>query len=338
MTTTIHHHLSDNDINEEILTENSSRYVLFPIKYPKIYEMAQRMQSLYWQTEEIKLSQDKIDWENKLTDNERYFIKMVLAFFAASDGIVMENLALRFSNDVKIPEARFFYAYQIFNEAIHGQTYSTLIDTYIKDDKEKEKLFNAVNEFESIKEKAKWAQKWIESKDTSFAIRIVAFAVVEGVFFSGSFCAIFWLKNRGLMPGLSFSNELISRDEGLHCDFAVTLFRMLKNKPSQELIHSIFTDAVKIEQNFITEAIPCSMIGMNQEMMKQYIEFVADRLLLQLGYEKIWNTKNPFHFMELISMDGKTNFFERRVAEYSSASVGKEKTDEKDDFELDGDF
>ena len=336
--TTTHNHSADNDLNEEILTENSSRYVLFPIKYPKIYEMAKRIQSLYWQTEELKLSQDKIDWENKLTDNERYFIKMVLAFFAASDGIVMENLALRFSNDVKIPEARFFYAYQIFNEAVHSEVYSTLIDSYVHNEKEKAKLFNAVNEFSSIKEKAVWAQKWIENKDTSFATRIVAFAVVEGIFFSGSFCAIYWLKNRGLMPGLSFSNELISRDEGLHCDFAVSLFHMLKNKPSQEVIYDIFIDAVKIEQNFITEAIPCSMIGMNQEMMKQYIEFVADRLLQQLGYEKKWNTKNPFHFMELISMDGKTNFFERRVAEYSSASVGKEKTDEKDDFDLDNDF
>jgi ribonucleotide reductase beta subunit family protein with ferritin-like domain len=320
---------------EIILKTNENRYVLFPIKYPKIWKMAKNLQSLYWQTEEIKLSQDKIDWETKLTNNEKYFIKMVLAFFAASDGIVMENLAMRFSNEVQIPEARYFYAYQIFNEAIHSQTYSTLIETYISDEKERNKLFEAIHEFPSIKRKADWATKWINSTEASFGMRLIAFAVVEGIFFSGSFCAIFWLKNRALMPGLSFSNELISRDEGLHCEFAIELYSMLKNKLKEEEINKLFIEAVEIEKEFITEAITCNMIGMNCEMMSKYIEFVADRLLIQLGYKRIWNSKNPFDFMELISMDGKTNFFERRVAEYSSASTGKKNTDELsfvDDF------
>jgi len=323
------------DSNEIILKNNPNRFVLFPIKYPKLWDMAKRLQSLYWQTEEIKLSQDKTDWREKLTDNERYFIKMVLAFFAASDGIVMENLAIRFSNEVQLPEARFFYAYQIFNEAIHSQTYSTLIESYINDEKERFKLFNAINEFSSIKRKAEWAIKWINDNSTSFSTRLVAFAVVEGIFFSGSFCSIFWLKNRGLMPGLTFSNELISRDEGLHCDFAIELYSMLNNKLHQIEIEEIFKEAVSIEKEFIIESIPCKMIGMNSEMMQQYIEFVADRLITQLGYTRIWNTKNPFDFMELISMDGKTNFFERRVAEYSSATIGKSSTDTitfNDDF------
>lgn len=306
-------------MQDKILQENPSRFVLFPIHHTKVWEMYKKAEASFWTAEEIDLNEDLKDWAN-LTDEEKHFIKHILAFFAASDGIVNENLAVNFIQDVQIPEARCFYGFQIAIENIHSETYSLLIDTYIKDQGEKDKLFNAIETVECVKQKAEWALRWI-SKTTSFAERLIAFAAVEGIFFSGSFCSIFWLKKRGLMPGLSFSNELISRDEGLHCDFACLLYSMLDNKLTKERVLQIITEAVTIEKSFVSDALPVSLIGMNAEMMKEYIEFVADRLLNSLNIEKYYNTPNPFQWMELISLQGKTNFFEKRVSEYQKAGV-----------------
>lgn len=304
---------------EPILTKNSQRFVLFPIKHTDIWNMYKKAEASFWTAEEIDLSQDWTDWE-RLNSNERHFVSTVLAFFAASDGIVNENLASRFSTEVQIPEARCFYGFQIAIENIHAETYSLLIDTYIRDPKEKARLFNAIETVPSVKKKAEWALRWIESSD-SFAERLIAFAAVEGIFFSGSFCSIFWLKKRGLMPGLTFSNELISRDEGLHCDFASLLYSKLNHKLDPSVVYKLIGDAVEIEKEFVTSALPVDLIGMNSKMMAQYIEFVADRLLMSLGYAKLFNSKNPFDWMELISLEGKTNFFEKRVGEYQKAGV-----------------
>jgi ribonucleoside-diphosphate reductase beta chain len=312
--------------NEPLLQETPDRFVLMPIKHDDIWQMYKKAEASFWTTEEIDLDADLRDWA-KLTDDEKHFISHVLAFFAASDGIVNENLVLNFMNDVKIPEARCFYGFQVAIENIHAETYSLLIDTYIKDNVEKQRLFNALETVPCVEKKAKWALKWIE-KTTSFAERLVAFAAVEGIFFSGSFCSIFWLKKRGLMPGLSFSNELISRDEGLHCDFACLLYSKLNNKLSQETIQDIICDAVEIEKEFVSDALPVSLIGMNADLMNQYIEFVADRLLVSLGCEKVYKTKNPFPWMEMISLQGKTNFFEKRVSEYQKAGVMSKKEDQ----------
>ena len=321
--------------NKEPLTqENSGRFVLFPIKYADMWDMYKKQVAVFWKAEEIDLSKDYSDWE-KLNDNEKYFIKNILAFFAGSDGIVLENLAERFMSEVQIPEARCFYGFQLMMENIHSETYSLLIDSYVKDKEEKIKLFNAIETIPCVSKKAKWAQKWISS-DTIFSKRLIAFAAVEGIFFSGSFCAIFWLKNRGLMPGLTFSNELISRDEGLHTDFAVLLYGYIVNKLKQEEIEKIICDAVNIEKEFITESLPCNLIGMNRDLMIEYIEFVADRLIVQLGYKRVYNSKNPFPFMEMISLEGKTNFFEKRVGEYSLTGVGVE--NENMEFNLDAEF
>lgn len=305
---------------EPILQENKDRFVIFPIQHNDLWEWYKKQQACFWTAEEIDLHQDLNDWENKLTDDERYFIKHILAFFAASDGIVNENLAENFVNEVQYSEAKFFYGFQIMMENIHSETYSLLIDTYIKNDEEKNRLFKAIEVFPAIKKKADWALKWIESD--SFAERLIAFAAVEGIFFSGSFCSIFWLKKRGLLPGLTFSNELISRDEGMHCDFAVHLHNNhLKNKVSKERIKEIIISALDIEREFITESLPVSLIGMNSKLMTQYLEFVTDRLLLEFGCEKEYNATNPFDFMEMISLEGKTNFFEKRVSEYQKAGV-----------------
>jgi len=313
--------------SEIILQENPNRFVVFPIKYPKIWKAYKTAVACFWTPEEVDFSKDRSDWENKLNDNERYFLENILAFFAGSDGIVIENLGKRFLNEVQIPEARQFYSYQMFIEAIHGETYSLMIDTYVKDEKKKTKLFNAIEQIPCIKEKADWSMKWINDEKSNFGVRVIAFAIVEGLFFSSSFCSIYWLKNRGLMPGLTFSNELISRDEGQHTDFAVLLHSMLKNKPEEKLVHEIFKEAVVIEKKFIIDSIPCNMIGMNSNLMSDYIEFVADRLLTQLGYSKIWNSENPFQFMELISLRGKANFFEVKPSNYVKAGVGKSVTD-----------
>ena len=305
---------------EPILQENKNRFVIFPIKHHDIWEFYKSMEASFWTAEEIDLSQDLNDWNNKLNDDERYFIKHILAFFAASDGIVNENLAENFVNEVQYAEAKFFYGFQIMMENIHSETYSLLIDTYVKDEAEKDDLFNALEVFPAIKKKADWALKWIESD--SFAERLIAFAAVEGIFFSGSFCSIFWLKKRGLMPGLTFSNELISRDEGVHCDFAVHLHNHhLVNKVPKERIRSIIVDALNIEREFITESLPASLIGMNAVLMTQYLEFVTDRLLVELGCKREYNTANPFDFMDMISLQGKTNFFEKKVAEYQKSGV-----------------
>jgi len=293
---------------EPILQENKNRFVIFPIKHHDIWEWYKKMEASFWTAEEIDLSQDLNDWNNKLSDEERYFVKHILAFFAASDGIVNENLAENFVNEVQYAEAKFFYGFQIMMENIHSETYSLLIDTYVKDEAEKDELFNALEVFPAIKKKADWALKWIESD--SFAERLIAFAAVEGIFFSGAFCSIYWLKKRGLMPGLTFSNELISRDEGVHCDFAVHLHNHhLVNKVPKERIRSIIVDALNIEREFITESLPVSLIGMNAVLMTQYLEFVADRLLVELGCDREYNTTNPFDFMDMISLQGKTNFF-----------------------------
>jgi ribonucleotide reductase beta subunit family protein with ferritin-like domain len=322
--------------NDEILTNNNTdRYVLFPINYQNIWNSYKRIVSTFWTVEEVNLSNDRTDWE-KLSDNERYFIKNILAFFAGSDGIIMENLAERFMNEIQIPEVRSFYSYQIFNENIHSEMYSTLIDTYIKDESEKNLLFKAIQKIPCVSKKANWAIKWIKDKESNFATRLIAFAAIEGIFFSGSFCAIYWIGERGLMPGLVFSNELISKDEGMHTDFAVLLFSMIQNKPSKNIVHNIIYEAVDIEKEFICESLPCNLIGMNSNLMSQYIEFVADRLLKQLGYETIWGTQNPFSFMEKISLRPKSNFFELRVGEYQKASVGKKEEDNK--IELSDDF
>ncbi len=318
---------------EILLQENKERFVLFPIKYPKIWEMYKKAEASFWTAEEIDLSQDQKDWD-KLNDGERYFITNVLAFFAASDGIVNENLAVNFMSEVQLPEARCFYGFQIMMENIHSETYSLLIDAYIKDTQEKARLFNAIETVDCVKKKAEWAIRWIENG--TFPERLIAFAAVEGIFFSGSFCSIFWLKKRGLMPGLSFSNELISRDEGLHCDFACLLYGMLEYPLQKERVYEMISDAVLIEQEFVVSSLPVDLIGMNSKLMSQYIEFVADRLLVSLGCQRIYNVSNPFDFMEMISLQGKTNFFEKRVAEYQKAGVmGKS---EENVFKLDEDF
>jgi len=320
---------------EPILKENKNRFVLFPISNNDIWEFYKKAEASFWTAEEIDLSQDLKDWEN-LNDGERHFISHVLAFFAASDGIVNENLAVNFLAEVQYTEAKFFYGFQIAIENIHSETYSSLIDTYIKDSQEKDKLFNAIDTMDCVKKKAEWALRWIE--DASFQERLIAFAAVEGIFFSGSFCSIFWLKKRGLMPGLSFSNELISRDEGLHCDFACLLYNNhIINKLPVERVTEIIADAVTIEKEFVTEAIPVKLIGMNADLMCQYIEFVADHLLAELGCPKIYNSSNPFDFMEMISLQGKTNFFEKRVGEYQKAGVAKQE-DEASKFSLNEDF
>ena len=325
-------------VEEPLLKENKGRFVLFPIKHDDIWQYYKKAEASFWTAEEIDLQQDLTDWNKKLNDDERYFIKHVLAFFAASDGIVNENLAENFVNEVQYTEAKFFYGFQIMMENIHSETYSLLIDTYIKDPKEADRLFNAIETFDAIKKKAEWALRWIESP--SFAERLIAFAAVEGIFFSGSFCSIFWLKKRGLMPGLTFSNELISRDEGLHCDFAVHLHnRHLVNKVPQKRIKEIIIDALDIEREFILESLPVRLIGMNADLMAQYLEFVTDRLLVELGCEKVYNSTNPFDFMEMISLQGKTNFFEKRVGEYQKAGVMKDKEDNSmNKFSLDEDF
>jgi len=310
-------------MKEPLLTENENRYVMFPIEHADIWQSYKKQMDCFWRTEEIDLSKDMSHWET-LTSKEKYFIKMILAFFAASDGIVIENLGQRFMSEVQISEARAAYGFQLMMENIHSETYSLLIDTYIKDREEKHKMFNALENFPCIKKKADWSIKWINDKRSSFATRLVAFAIVEGIFFSGAFCSIYWLKKRGLMPGLTFSNELISRDEGMHTDFAILLFSKLEKKPTKKKIISIIKEAVDIEKEFICEALPCKLIGMNSVLMSQYIEFVADRLIVQLGYEKIYKTANPFDFMEMISLEGKTNFFEKRVGDYSLSSCNKD--------------
>ena len=329
-------------VTEPILEDNPNRFVLFPIQHDDIWNFYKKSEASFWTAEEIDLAADLVDWNEKLNDNERYFIKHILAFFAASDGIVNENLAENFVAEVQYTEAKFFYGFQIMMENIHSETYSLLIDTYIRDAKEKERLFNAIETVPCVAKKANWALRWI-TESRRFAERLVAFAVVEGIFFSGSFCAIFWLKKRGLMPGLTFSNELISRDEGMHCDFACLLYSMLENKLSDEELHAIVGDAVAHEKEFVCDALPVSLIGMNQDMMSTYIEFCADRLLVALGAAKLYNATNPFDWMELISLQGKTNFFERRVSEYQKAGV-MSSTDTKENlavnnsFALDADF
>lgn len=323
---------------EPILQDNPNRFVIFPIQHDDIWQAYKTQEACFWTAEEIDLGSDIVDWKNKLNDDERYFVKHVLAFFAASDGIVNENLAENFVNEVQYSEAKFFYGFQMAMENIHSETYSLLIDTYIKDPAEKNKLFNAVETMDCVKTKADWALRWIDQG--TYAERLVSFAAVEGIFFSGSFCSIFWLKKRGLMPGLSFSNELISRDEGQHCDFACLLYNNhLKNKLPKQVVERIITDAVAIEKEFILEALPVKLIGMNSEMMSQYIEFVADRLLVELGNPKVYNAANPFDFMDMISLQGKTNFFEKRVGEYAKAGVksGNSGTDNRI-FSTDEDF
>jgi ribonucleoside-diphosphate reductase beta chain len=309
---------------EPLLIENPNRFVLFPIAHEDVWAMYKKAEGSFWTAEELDLSKDHKDWVT-LTDNERHFIIHVLAFFAASDGIVNENLAMNFSNQVQWPEARCFYGFQIGMENIHSEVYSLLIDTYIKDREEKDRLFRAIETVPCVKKKADWAIRWMQSEEADFASRLMAFACVEGIFFSGSFCAIFWLKERGLMPGLTTSNEFISRDEGLHTEFACLLYGKLKHRLSKTKAHKMLREAVRIEREFITDALPCSLIGMNARMMSQYIEFVADRLAVQLGYPKIWGVANPFPFMERIALEGKDNFFEKRVSNYSKAGVGKSK-------------
>ena len=307
------------DAEEPLLRENPDRFTMFPLTYQSIWEFYKKAEASFWTAEEVDLSADTKHWEG-LTDDERHFIKHVLAFFAGSDGIVLENLGVRFMSEVQVPEARAFYGFQIAIENIHSEMYSLLIDCYVKDTAEKTRLFRAIDTIPAVKKKADWALRWI-GDDASFAERLVAFAAVEGIFFSGSFCSIFWLKKRGLMPGLTFSNELISRDEGLHCDFACHLYSLLARKLSQERIHEIVAEAVEIEKEFVTESLPCGLIGMNADLMKQYIEFVADRLLVALEYDRVYRASNPFEFMELISLQGKTNFFEKRVGEYQKAGM-----------------
>lgn len=320
----------------EILTnEEEKRYVIFPIKHDKFWEMYKRAEANFWTTEEVDLEKDKTDWK-KLTDNEKHFVESVLAFFAASDGIVNENLVERFCQEVTILEAKFFYGFQIAIENIHSEMYSLLIATYVKDIDRQRHLFNAIDTIPSVKKKADWALKWINSKDAPFANRVVGFAAVEGIFFSGSFCSIFWLKKRGLMPGLCHANELISRDEGMHTEFAVLMYEYLKDKPENETVIQIIKEAVEIEKEFITESLPCELLGMNNKLMIEYIEFVADRLLQMFKIEKVYNTKNPFDWMELISVQGKTNFFEKRVGEYANRSnPNVDKSENQIDFDAD---
>lgn len=306
---------------EPLLQENPQRFVLFPIKYHEIWQMYKKAEASFWTAEEIDLSKDIHDWNKRLNNDERFFISHVLAFFAASDGIVNENLVERFSGEVQVPEARCFYGFQIMMENIHSETYSLLIDTYISEPKQRTYLLNAIDNIPCVRKKADWALRWISDKNSTFASRLVAFAAVEGIFFSGSFASIFWLKKRGLMPGLTFSNELISRDEGMHTDFACLLFSHIKSRPSPKAVEAIITEAVTIEQEFLTDALPVALLGMNSKLMCQYIEFVADRLLLALGNQKYYNATNPFDFMENISLAGKTNFFEKRVGDYQKAGV-----------------
>ncbi|PPQ63407.1 hypothetical protein CVT24_004917 [Panaeolus cyanescens] len=313
---------------EPLLKESRRRFVLFPIQYHEIWQMYKKAEASFWTAEEMDLSKDIHDWNNRLNDNERHFISHVLAFFAASDGIVNENLVERFSNEVQAAEARCFYGFQIMMENIHSETYSLLIDTYIKDSAQRDYLFDAIDTIPCIKKKADWAMRWISDKESTFAERLVAFAAVEGIFFSGSFASIFWLKKRGLMPGLTFSNELISRDEGMHTDFACLLFSHLKRRPHPDTVKLIITEAVAIEQEFLTDALPVKLIGMNSDLMCQYIEFVADRLLVALGNDKLYNKTNPFDFMDMISLQGKTNFFEKRVSDYSKAGINHSSTTE----------
>ena len=318
---------------EPLLMPDDNRFVMFPIKYDDIWQMYKKQVDCFWRAEEIDLSKDFSHWES-LSQEEQYFISMILAFFAASDGIVLENLASRFMNDVQVSEARAFYGFQIAMENIHSECYSLLIETYIKNKEEKYKLFNAIDNFPCIKKKSDWAQKWIHDNRSSFATRLVAFACVEGIFFSGAFCSIYWLKKRGLMPGLTFSNELISRDEALHCEFAILLYSKLLKKIDKARIHEIIKEAVEIETEFICNALPCRLIGMNSDMMSQYIKFVADRLSVQLGYKKIYNVTNPFEFMELISLESKTNFFEKQTDAYALAN----KSVDEDIFVLSDNF
>ena len=306
---------------EPLLNKTNDRFTIFPIKYPNLWTLYKKAQASGWTAEEIDFGQDMEDW-NKLSENEHHFIKHIIAFFAASDGIVFENISMNFVNDVWATEARSFYAYQQHNEMVHGETYSLLIDKYITDHEEKQKVFSAIETIPCIRKKAEWSLKWFDRDTIPFCDRLIAFACVEGIFFSGSFCAIFWLKKRGLMPGLSFSNELISRDEGLHLEFAIELFKMLKNKSSEKIVHEIVKDAISIEKEFIITALPCNLIGMNSSKMSEYIEYVADRMIKQLGYKPIWNTINPFDFMENISLEGKTNFFEKRVGDYGKFGLG----------------
>ena len=319
--------------NEPLLTPDDKRFVAFPIQYNDIWEMYKKQVDCFWRAEEIDLSKDLDDWK-KLTADEKHFVSMILAFFAASDGIVLENLASRFMSDVQVSEARAFYGFQIAMENIHSETYSLLIETYINDKLEKDKLFNALDHFPCIKKKSDWAQKWIKDNRSGFATRLVAFACVEGIFFSGAFSSIFWLKKRGLMPGLTFSNELISRDEALHTEFAVLLYDKMENKLKKSKVHEIIRDAVEIETEFICDALPCRLIGMNSMLMTQYIQFVADRLCVQLGYDKIYNVTNSFDFMDMISLESKTNFFEKRVSEYALA----DKTVDDNTFDFSDDF
>ncbi len=319
--------------SEPLLAPDDNRFVMFPIQHQDIWEMYKKQVDCFWRAEEIDLSKDLTHWES-LNADEKHFVSMILAFFAASDGIVLENLAVRFMSDVQVSEARAFYGFQIAMENIHSQTYSLLIETYIKNEDEKMKLFQAINHYPCIKKKSDWAQKWIKDNRSGFATRLVAFACVEGIFFSGAFCSIFWLKKRGLSPGLTFSNELISRDEALHCEFAILLYNKLVKKMPKNKIHELIKEAVDIETEFICDALPCRLIGMNSKMMTQYIQFVADRLCLQLGYDKLYDVTNPFDFMELISLEGKTNFFERVVSDYSLAN----KTVDENTFEFNEDF
>tara|TARA_B100000686_G_C16799332_1_gene984811 strand:+ start:4295 stop:5281 length:987 start_codon:yes stop_codon:yes gene_type:complete len=327
--------VEESKIKDILLSEEEKRYVIFPIKYEEIWKMYKKAEANFWTAEELDLSKDYKDFQFKMNDGERYFVENVLAFFAASDGIVNENLVERFCNEVQLLEAKFFYGFQIAVENIHSETYSLLIDTYVKDNIKKHKLFNAIETIPSVKKKADWALRWINDSSSTFGTRVIAFAAVEGIFFSGSFCSIFWLKKRGLMPGLCHSNELISRDEGLHTEFAVLMYSMLRDKPSKEIILQIINEAVELEKEFITESLPCDLIGMNKNLMKQYIEHISDRLLLMLGLEKIFRVENPFPWMELIAVQGKTNFFEKRVGEYANIA----KSDNQDNiFAIDSDF
>ena len=321
--------------SEILLTENISRYVMFPIQDNEIWKMYKKQVDCFWRAEEIDLSKDIVQWNSEtLNDNERYFISMILAFFAASDGIVTENLAVRFMSDVQLAEARAFYGFQIAMENIHNEVYSLIIDSLIKSEEQKSKLFAGIDNFPCIKKKSDWALRWINDKRSSFYTRLIAFACIEGIFFSGAFCSIYWLKKRGLMPGLTFSNELISRDEALHTEFAILLYNKTQKRYPKQKVHEIIKEAVEIEKEFICEALPCRLIGMNSKLMSQYIEFIADRLSLQLGYDKIYNSLNPFEFMEMISVEGKTNFFEKRVSEYAMS----EKTKTDNIFDLSASF
>ncbi|KAI1294077.1 Ribonucleotide-diphosphate reductase (RNR), small subunit [Mortierella claussenii] len=335
--------MSDMKVSEQdepLLKPNPRRFVLFPIKFHEVWQMYKKAEASFWTAEEVDLSKDTHDWENRLTDDERFFVSHILAFFAASDGIVNENLLERFSNEVQIPEARCFYGFQIMIENVHSEMYSLLIDTYVKEPEQRDHLFDAIDTIPCIRKKAAWAMKWISDQNSTFAERLVAFAAVEGIFFSGAFASIFWLKKRGLMPGLTFSNELISRDEGLHTDFACLLFSLMRTRPDSKRVNAIITEAVGIEQEFLTDALPVMLIGMNAKLMKQYIEFVADRLLVALGNPKHYNVENPFDFMDLISLQGKTNFFEKRVSDYQKAGVMSGTSTDKtaNTFTLDADF